>query len=248
MAFAGHCGLDIALPAARGARARAAVRRGAGCGAADPGRRRAARSPKSWRAMDSARPRSYLGAPVSELRVQIRVGAALLDEPWAELRRAWSETSWRMRRLRDDPQCADEEFAAQTAEHDPGLTRGTELRSAGGHRRALHRARRAAGGRDPARAGRQQPGGNRRGLRARRLRAARRAHDRSAGGPPLARASSRDSSPAAASPTATCSVPARAGPSRFCSTTRCARSSSASSRAPTPSRSASATAARCSRR
>jgi phosphoribosylformylglycinamidine synthase len=39
-----------------------------------------------------------------------------------DLRRAWSETSWQMRRMRDDPQCADEEFAAQTAPDDPGLT------------------------------------------------------------------------------------------------------------------------------
>src|SRR5207253_7481015 len=36
--------------------------------------------------------------------------------------RAWSETSWRLRRLRDEPQCADEEFAAQSAEADPGLS------------------------------------------------------------------------------------------------------------------------------
>ena len=54
--------------------------------------------------------------------MQVRVGAVHLDESWADLRRAWSETSWRLRRLRDDPQCADEEFAAQTAEEDPGLS------------------------------------------------------------------------------------------------------------------------------
>src|SRR5207244_7963591 len=64
----------------------------------------------------------YLGAPVSELRVRMRIGTQEFDESWVDLRRAWSETSWRMRRLRDDPQCADEEFAAQTAEHDPGLS------------------------------------------------------------------------------------------------------------------------------
>jgi phosphoribosylformylglycinamidine synthase len=53
--------------------------------------------------------------------VRMHVGATVLDESWAELRRAWSETSWRLRRLRDDPQCADEEFAAQTADADAGL-------------------------------------------------------------------------------------------------------------------------------
>jgi phosphoribosylformylglycinamidine synthase len=52
-----------------------------------------------------------IGRPVTELRLRINVGAAALDEPWAELRRTWSETTWQMRRLRDDPGCADEEHS-----------------------------------------------------------------------------------------------------------------------------------------
>ena len=56
------------------------------------------------------------------MRVRIRCGGALLDEPWSDLRRAWSETSYRMRRLRDDPQCAEEEFAAVLDAADPGLS------------------------------------------------------------------------------------------------------------------------------
>jgi phosphoribosylformylglycinamidine synthase len=121
MAFAGHCGLDIALPATRGAPL-------AQLFAEEPGvvvqilagdepafGEILARQQLSGAAL-------YLGAPVSDLRVQVRVGAVNLDESWADLKRAWSETSWRLRRLRDDPQCADEEFAAQTAEEDPGLS------------------------------------------------------------------------------------------------------------------------------
>ena len=121
MAFAGHCGLDVALPAARGAPL-------AQLFAEEPGvvvqilagdepafGEILARQQLSGAAL-------YLGAPVSDLRVQVRVGAVNLDESWADLKRAWSETSWRLRRLRDDPQCADEEFAAQTAEEDPGLS------------------------------------------------------------------------------------------------------------------------------
>ena len=56
------------------------------------------------------------------LRIRIDVGDARFDESWVDLRRAWSETSWQLRRLRDDPACADEEFAAAAAPNDPGLS------------------------------------------------------------------------------------------------------------------------------
>jgi phosphoribosylformylglycinamidine synthase len=120
MAFAGHCGLDIALPAARGAAL-------AQLFAEEPGvvvqiladDEPAFTAVLARHGLDAA---LYLGAPVSELRVQIRIGSVEFNEAWADLKRAWSETSWRLRRLRDDPQCADEEFAAQAAEADSGLS------------------------------------------------------------------------------------------------------------------------------
>src|SRR5215468_9798902 len=126
MAFAGHCGLDISLPAARGAVLPQLF-------AEEPGvvlQILAGDEPAFLTILarhglgDAA---LYLGAPVSELRVQIRVGETLVDEGWEELRRAWSETSWRMRRLRDDPQCADEEFAAQTCAAQPRDRKSTRL-------------------------------------------------------------------------------------------------------------------------
>ena len=64
-----------------------------------------------------------IGKPTADLRVRIHIGEFIaLDESWEELRRAWSETSWRMRRLRDDPQSADQEYEAQCAVDDPGLS------------------------------------------------------------------------------------------------------------------------------
>jgi phosphoribosylformylglycinamidine synthase len=121
MAFAGHCGLDIALPAARGTAL-------AQLFAEEPGvvvQIMAGDEPAFADTLERhglGAAALYLGAPVSELRVEIRVGETLFDEAWADLRCAWSETSWRMRRLRDDPQCADEEFAAQTAPEAGGLS------------------------------------------------------------------------------------------------------------------------------
>jgi phosphoribosylformylglycinamidine synthase len=121
MAFAGHCGLEVALPAARGPAAAQLFSEEPGVVVQvladdEPGFSGIlARHGLADAAL-------HLGAPVSELRVQVRIGAVRLDEAWTDLRRAWSETSWRMRRLRDEPQCADEEFAAQSAAADPGLT------------------------------------------------------------------------------------------------------------------------------
>jgi phosphoribosylformylglycinamidine synthase len=120
MAFAGHCGLDIALPAARGPAAAQLFAEELGVVVQiladdEPAfLELLARHGLGTAAL-------YLGAPVSELRVQIGIGALQFNEPWVELRRAWSETSWCLRRLRDEPQCADEEFAAQCAADDPGL-------------------------------------------------------------------------------------------------------------------------------
>jgi phosphoribosylformylglycinamidine synthase len=121
MAFAGHCGLDIALPAGRGTALAQLFSEEPGVvvqilAGDEPG---FAELLARHELADAA---LYLGAPVSELRVQMKIGEAQLDESWADLRRAWSETSWRLRRLRDEPQCADEEFAAQAAESDPGLS------------------------------------------------------------------------------------------------------------------------------
>ncbi len=64
---------------------------------------------------------AVIGRPTTDGRVCLRSGdAALLDAGRAELQRLWSETSWRMQRLRDNPECADEEYARIDAD-DPGL-------------------------------------------------------------------------------------------------------------------------------
>ncbi|MGE5336921.1 MAG: phosphoribosylformylglycinamidine synthase, partial [Gemmatimonadota bacterium] len=47
---------------------------------------------------------------------------AILSRPRSELQQAWSEVSWRIARLRDNPDCADAEFARATDPDDRGLS------------------------------------------------------------------------------------------------------------------------------
>ena len=66
---------------------------------------------------------SRLGRAVPERHFQIRAGSAtVFEQRCVALRQAWSETSFRMRELRDHPDCAREEFAALADEADPGLS------------------------------------------------------------------------------------------------------------------------------
>ncbi len=50
-----------------------------------------------------------------------RRGRLLLRDTRVNFQRAWSETTWRMQTLRDNPQCAQEEYDAILDSADPGL-------------------------------------------------------------------------------------------------------------------------------
>ncbi len=63
-----------------------------------------------------------IGTVTAGRRIRIAAaGRVLVDEDRMRLRADWSETSWRMQRLRDEPACADEERDARLDEDDPGL-------------------------------------------------------------------------------------------------------------------------------
>src|SRR6202034_2279450 len=121
MAFAGRCGLDVTL-AAGGDGAFAPLF------AEEPGVVVQVLLSQQREVLDClarhglAECVQLIGAPMADMRLRIRCGAALIDEAWIDLRRAWSETSYQMRRLRDDPQCAEEELAAMLDAGDPGLS------------------------------------------------------------------------------------------------------------------------------
>ncbi|WP_106848742.1 phosphoribosylformylglycinamidine synthase [Blastococcus sp. Marseille-P5729] len=53
---------------------------------------------------------STVATPSDRERIRVRIaGAEGIDEPFEELYRAWDEVSWRISRLRDNPDCADSE-------------------------------------------------------------------------------------------------------------------------------------------
>jgi phosphoribosylformylglycinamidine synthase len=63
-----------------------------------------------------------IGGVAGERRLRIvdRSGV-LFDESLVSLRRAWSETSFRLQQLRDNPDCARQEYERLLDENDPGL-------------------------------------------------------------------------------------------------------------------------------
>jgi phosphoribosylformylglycinamidine synthase len=120
MAFAGHCGIDVNL----GANTRAS----AALFSEELG------AVLQVRAADVAAVQGTLarhglgnmlrtlGKVTTEDRVYIRAnGAVMIDEARTALHRAWSETSFRLTQLRDDPRCAEEQFDTATDPANPGL-------------------------------------------------------------------------------------------------------------------------------
>ncbi|MCB9722753.1 MAG: phosphoribosylformylglycinamidine synthase [Spirochaetaceae bacterium] len=64
-----------------------------------------------------------LGGLRDDDRIVLREGASVvLDTTRTALRRDWSDATWRLQRLRDDPDCADEEQDARCDPHAPGLS------------------------------------------------------------------------------------------------------------------------------
>jgi phosphoribosylformylglycinamidine synthase len=120
MAFAGHCGVDAVLDELGDDPVAALFAEELGM-------------VLQVRAADAAAVRRQLhdaglavadvGAPGSDDVVRCRYRErALLEEPRQTLQRIWGETSYRIAALRDDPECAREEFEALGDPADPGLS------------------------------------------------------------------------------------------------------------------------------
>src|SRR6185503_401651 len=108
MAFAGHCGVDVKLPA--GAHGAAGALFSEELGVVLQVKAAQLGVVKSVLGRHGLGELTHeLGAPTREMRVRIEAATGRVDESWEDLRRAWSETSFRMRELRDEPGCAREE-------------------------------------------------------------------------------------------------------------------------------------------
>jgi phosphoribosylformylglycinamidine synthase len=120
MAFAGHCGLEVDLGSVADPIA--------ACFAEELGavaQIAASRVPEARQILSRhglAAQVHDVGAPVADGAVTIRAQDRILcSASRVELQRRWSEVSFRMQELRDNPDCAREEFAQLLDVKDPGL-------------------------------------------------------------------------------------------------------------------------------
>ena len=64
----------------------------------------------------------FLGEVTTDDKLHIEAhGKTLCEESRGELQKAWTEVSWQIARMRDNPACADQEYARCTMEDDTGL-------------------------------------------------------------------------------------------------------------------------------
>jgi phosphoribosylformylglycinamidine synthase len=120
MAFAGHCGLDVKLPA--GANGAVGALYSEELGVVLQVKASHAAEVQSVLVRHGLGELTHaLGTTTREMRVRIEAATGRVEESWEDLRRAWSETSCRMREMRDEPACAREEFSAACDSGAPGL-------------------------------------------------------------------------------------------------------------------------------
>ncbi|MBD2859950.1 phosphoribosylformylglycinamidine synthase [Spongiibacter sp. KMU-158] len=121
MAFAGHCGLDVSLPE-QGSALGALFAEEAG--AVIQVRRDRVDAVLQVFADQglSGDAVATIGQPVKGASVVVRFGdQEVLNADRLALQKRWTETSFRMQSLRDNPECAQQEYDSLT-ENDPGLS------------------------------------------------------------------------------------------------------------------------------
>ncbi|UZX69191.1 phosphoribosylformylglycinamidine synthase [Yersinia ruckeri] len=121
MAFAGHCGADIDIRALGDDALAALFNEELGAVIQIRAEQRAAVE-QLFAEQGLAGCVHYLGQATAGDDFVIRRGSEkVYSEKRSTLRLWWAETTWQMQRLRDNPDCADQEHQAKQDEQDPGL-------------------------------------------------------------------------------------------------------------------------------
>ncbi|MGH8363373.1 MAG: phosphoribosylformylglycinamidine synthase, partial [Gammaproteobacteria bacterium] len=119
MAFAAHCGFDVDTPASDNSAVEFLF--GEEAGAVVQIRTQDLALVQRTLAAHGVVNTLVLGTPRSDNRLRFKCkDKVLLEGERREFQRAWSETSFHMQQLRDNPRGAEQEFAAKLAD-DPGL-------------------------------------------------------------------------------------------------------------------------------
>ncbi len=120
MAFAGHCGIDVNF-ATKSVPAAALFSEEPGAVVQVPsGELAYVRKVLERHGLVTAT--HEIGKVMNADRVRIAIsGKLVLDEPRSELHRAWSETTYRMVSLRDNPECATQQYQSAIDPANPGL-------------------------------------------------------------------------------------------------------------------------------
>ena len=125
MAFAGNCGLDIDLSSLPGDPVPMLFSEELGAVVQiEEGKLAAAEAILHEAGLSSCTHAIGSPSPKNEIRIEHK-GERLFHRSRVEARKLWSETTWQMQRLRDDPECADEEQALRIDPEDPGLSAHT---------------------------------------------------------------------------------------------------------------------------
>jgi phosphoribosylformylglycinamidine synthase len=121
MAFAGHCGMEADIAALGKDRLAALFNEELGAVIQVKAADRAAVE-KTLEDHGLADCVHFLGKAVAGDRFTLTAdGHAVFSESRTTLRMWWAETTWQMQRLRDNPECADQEHGAKANDNDPGL-------------------------------------------------------------------------------------------------------------------------------
>ncbi|MFJ4347019.1 phosphoribosylformylglycinamidine synthase [Pseudomonas sp. NPDC089401] len=125
MAFAGHCGLDLHLDPLTDSKAEVpAILFNEELGAVIQVRQDA--TPDVLAQFSAAGLEdcvAVIGKPINNGEVSISLnGEVLFDDDRRMLQRQWAETSYQVQRLRDNADCADQEFDLLLEEDNPGLS------------------------------------------------------------------------------------------------------------------------------